>query len=606
MASRTSGRSKYSSRQTLQTAAARVLDARWVCALAVLLAILVYLRTTGFPFVYDDHGQILTNTRIQSWHYFPKYFTQHLWSQMGEDLPNNYYRPLFLVWFLVNYTFFGLAPQGWHVAAVLLHALVTLVVYLFAARELKDRLAAGVAALLFAVHPLHVEAVAWVSGIDEPLFALFALLTVYAYCRWREENSRGWLAASLACCALSLLSKETAIILPGIILFYEWRRTRGEQTVARARQAALTALPYVVLAAVYMVVRTLALRGLAPNVGNHATLFSVLLTLPRAIWFYIAKLVWPFSLSVFYSLYFVSTPGLTSFWLPLAGVMAVAAGLWWLARRETGVPEAIVWLTVPMVPPLLALTRFDVRDLVHDRYLYLPLFGFSMIVAVLVRKLKLGERKLWQVPVAQVAVVVVLAAGLGAATVVQAQYWESDQALYERGIAISPSNPLALDQLARLMSQEHEYDKAKMYFGRALAFDPDDYRVLMSYGVMLDFRNEYDTAIPVLRHATEVHPQAGMPYFFLGIAQMGVKQLPQAEASFRKAIELVPGKARQHFALGQVLDEEGRLNEARREYMEELKVDPSSAVAAEQLQAVDARILNEATGKAAEKTAPAE
>ena len=606
MASRSSVRSKDSSRQLRPRAAALVLDARWICALAVLLAMFVYLRTTAFPFVYDDHGQILSNARIQSWHYFPKYFTQHLWSQMGEDLPNNYYRPLFLVWFLVNYTFFGLEPIGWHVAAVMLHAVVTLVVYLFAARELKDRVAAGIAALIFAVHPIHAEAVAWVSGIDEPLFALFALLTVYAYCRWRDGNSRGWLAASLSFCALSLLSKETAIILPAILFFYEWRRTRGEWMAARARRLAVAVLPYVVLATVYMVVRTLALRGLAPNVGNHATAGSVLLTLPHAIWFYIAKLVWPFSLSVFYSLYFVTSPGLTSFWLPLLGVVAVAAALWWLARREAGVPEAIVWLVVPMVPPLLALTRFDVRDLVHDRYLYLPLFGFAMIVAVLVRKLKLGERKLWQIPAAQVGVVALLVLVLGTATVVQAQYWESDQALYERGIAISPQNPLALDQLARLMSQEHEYDKAKVYFGRALAFDPDDYRVLMSYGVMLDFRNEYDAAIPVLRHATEVHPQAGMPYFFLGIAQFGAKQLPQAEASFRKAIALVPGKARQHFALGQVLEEEGRLSEARREYLEELKVDPSSQIAVDQLRSVEARMMNQMTGAPETKKAAAE
>ncbi|MDR3764212.1 MAG: glycosyltransferase family 39 protein [Acidobacteriota bacterium] len=598
MASRSTGKSKNQLRKPAPSLFSQALDPRWLCALSVLLAALVYLRTAGFPFVYDDHGQILANARIQSWHYLPKYFTQHLWSQMGEDLPNNYYRPLFLVWFLLNFKLFGTAPAGWHVTSVLVHALVTLVVYLFAARTLKDRLAAGVAALIFAVHPIHAEAVAWVSGVDEPLFALFALLTVYGYLRWREDGQQGWLACSLGAYALSLLSKETAIVIPAMVLFYEWRGTRGQRFAPRARRTLLTVAPYLGLAAVYMVVRTLALRGVAPNVGNHATVGSVLLTLPETIWFYLVKLVWPSSLSVFYSLYFVTQPGVFNFWLPLLGILAVGTGLWWLARQEEGVAEAIAWMTIPMVPPLLALTRFDVRDLVHDRYLYLPLFGFAMIVAALVRKLKIGERKAGNIPVAQVVLVLGVTIALSAATVAQAQYWQSDQAIYERGVEIAPNNPLALDQLGRLMSVEHDYDHAREYFGRALRFDPDDYRVLMSYGVMLDYQHEYDNAIPVLRHATEVHPKAGMPYFFLGIAQLGAAQYPQAEFSFRKSIELVPGKARQHFALGQALEGEGRLSEARGEYMEELKVDPTSESAAAQLRSVDEQIMNQATGKA--------
>jgi len=566
------------------------LGARWFCALAILLSLLVYMRSVGFPFVYDDLGQIVSNPRVHSWHYFPQYFNHNLWVQLGDNVPSNYYRPLFLVWMLVNHTFFGLEPAGWHIAAMLLHAMVTWVVYVMAGRALNDKLAGGIAAMIFAVHPIHVEAVTWVSGINEPLFALFALLTVLCYTRWREAGRPGWLVLSLAVFSLSLLSKETAVILPAIILFYEWRRTVGNELAVRARRTLMVAAPYVGLVLLYLAIRAVALKGMAPGIGNHASMESVLLTIPAAAWFYLSELVWPSSLSVFYGLSFVAHPGLMNFVLPCLGILVVAAGLYLLGRRVAGVTVAVLWLFVPLLPPLLALVRFDARDLVHDRYLYLPSFGFSMLVALLIRRTKLGGRKWLQLPVVQSAVVILLVCALGAATVVQSQYWSSDRAVYTRGVEVAPQNPLALEQLGRLMSHEQDFDSAIQYFNRALQADPDDYRTLMSLGVAETYVGDFDHAIPTLQHAIQLHPNSGMPYFFLGVAQLDKKQLPEAETSFRAAIKLVPGKARQHFALGQVLEEQGKLPEARAEFLAEIAVDPQSKDAPEKVQEIQTRM----------------
>ncbi len=587
-----------------------LLDPRWLCFLAIVIAAAVYYRTAGFPFVYDDHGQIVSKLRVQSWHNLPKYFTQHLWSQMGEELPNNYYRPLFLVWFLLNHTLFGLQPAGWHISAVLVHVAVTWVVYLFAVRELKDRWSAGIAALIFAVHPTHVEDVAWISGIDEPLFALFALLTIYFYLRWREGGGALALSASLISFVTSLLFKETAVILPALVLFYEWRRTAPlasevtspgdapQKFTSRLWRAGLFTLPFVALDVVYLAVRMRALRGLAPNIGNHATTLSVALSYPSAIFFYLHKLLWPSSLSVFYSFEFVTHPGWRNFVLPLVVILATGAGLYWLSRHAIGIGPACAWLLIPMLPPLLALARFDVRDLVHDRYLYLPTFGFAMIVAALIRQIKIPAWRVARIPAIQLVVVAVCVGALSVATVQQSSTWESDQVLYQRGVDISPNNPLALDQLGRLYSQQHDYEHAREYFRRALAADPDDYRTLMSYGVTMAYLDDYDAAIPPLLHATQLHPTAGMPYFFLGLSQYGKKMLPEAEASFRKSIELVPGKSRQHFALGQIYEDEGRLGDARKEYIAEIRIDPKSQDAQERLREIDARMMR---GGGAEK-----
>jgi hypothetical protein len=213
--------------------------------IAVLLAVVVYVGVLSYPFVYDDLGQIVGNSRLQSVEFLPQYFLQNVWSQPGRQITSNYYRPFFLVWLMINYQWFEWEPAGYHAAAIALHALVTLLVYGLAVRTLKDRLAAGFAALVFAVHPLHVASVAWVSGANEPEFALFFLAAMLCYPRWSgsrlpaagsqpetshsprrtspqlavySSDSRAagsglpiWFVWSLACYALALLSKETAI-----------------------------------------------------------------------------------------------------------------------------------------------------------------------------------------------------------------------------------------------------------------------------------------------------------------------------------------------------------------------------------------------------------
>ena len=147
---------------------------------------------------------------------------------MHPDQAGNYYRPVFLLWLLINRTLFGLSPFLWHFAVIAVHLLVTLLVYILARRLVKDELTAGMAALIFGLHPVHIEAVAWISGVTEPLLALFLISAFLFYMDWREgrEGAPGdgavafhkkptiRLVASLFFYTLAMLEKETALILP--------------------------------------------------------------------------------------------------------------------------------------------------------------------------------------------------------------------------------------------------------------------------------------------------------------------------------------------------------------------------------------------------------
>jgi tetratricopeptide (TPR) repeat protein len=648
--------------------------------LAVALAVLVFAGTVGYQFVYDDVEQIAGNVRLQSWEYVPQYFLHDVWNQPGKEVSSSYYRPMFLVWLRLNQESFAWDPAGYHAMAVLLHALVTLLVYLLAVRTLKDRLAAGFAALIFAVHPLHVESVAWVSGANEPEFALFFLGAILCYLRWRDrlsavgsqhaasyklqatsqsaqrtsaqlvEHSSGsrtavpsaykWFLLSLACYALALLSKETAVMLCPLVFLYEWRwggsprlsadgcqpetssklqdtscgaqresrqpRADNRQPEADNRQpttgnrqpAALQALgvtlPYVLLTGAYLWGRAAALGRWLPEVSEPVSRLSSVLSLPEVFWFYAHKMLWPLPTSAFYSLRLISHPGLVNFFLPVAAAAAALLGLWFWSRRSEAAGIASAWLLLPLAPPLLAISHFRFYDLVHDRYLYLPSVGLALLIALALRKLKAsgeGRRNVAGLPAAQLGAVLFLVCLLGLLTVQQARQWASNEALYQHGIEVAPHNPLALTEWAMLLLMEqHAPSAAHRFAERALVEAPDDYQTLLAAGILRWNVRDAEGALPLLLRARQIHPDRRGAHFFLGYIYLQTGELREAERSLRQAIQVAPDVPDQHFLLGSALEKQGRLPEARSEYQAELRVKPGSTDAARRLAAVEARL----------------
>ncbi len=183
---------------------------------------LVYAATIRFQFVYDDHGQIVQNTLVQSWRFVPQYFQGQVWQYLFPNALANYYRPLNLLWFRLNDALFGLQPAGWHVLAILLHVFATALAYLIARRLTGRPLMAALTALLFGVHPMRHEVVAWVSGTTESLCAVLFLSGFLAYLKSRETARTRWMALSGLLYAAALLVKETAIVLPAVIFTHAW------------------------------------------------------------------------------------------------------------------------------------------------------------------------------------------------------------------------------------------------------------------------------------------------------------------------------------------------------------------------------------------------
>jgi 4-amino-4-deoxy-L-arabinose transferase-like glycosyltransferase len=575
--------------------------APWVAiSLIILATFLAYSNTLGFKFVYDDRGQILANVQVHAWRYIPHYFFERVWSFAYPGIQGNYYRPIFLLFLLLNYKIFGPYAAGWHLVSVAAHTGVTYLVYALARRLTGDYRTALIAALIFGVDPIHIESVAWISGVTDPLLALFLLPSFLCYLNARERTARprAWLAGSLALYGVAMLSKETALILPIIILAYEWlwQESAGSEwfrsAFERTRTALVRIVPFVLLTFVYLAVRWHVLQGLGHTMVP-LSISTIIFTWPHLTLFYLRHLVWPFSLSVFYDVPYVKTPALTPFLLPLAGLVAIGFLVWLGVRRlsRTSPSESrlavfcCAWILIPFIP-LLDLSVLPVGEIAHDRYLYLPSIGFSVLLAMALRRIRFGKLRLLGVPASQAAVVLLLALVLGAATALQDRYWANDMKLYTRGVERTPQNKLARTNLGNAMGEQGRYTEALALYQEVLVRDPHFWLAIYNTGYTYYRMGRLQEAEEYFKRAIAVNGVDSDEYFYLGLTWLKLGNVNDAEKAVRHALKLQPGGLAYHFALGMILKLKGDIPGALAEFKEELKNFPGEAGAEQQIEAI--------------------
>ena len=569
------------------------------------MALVVYLPTLAFGFVFDDRYQVLGNAWITSWRYLPNLFTHHVW--MFNDpsvVSGNYWRPVFLTWLLINHTLFALKPVGWHLTSILAHVAVTWAVYRLSLRLTGDAATAAISALLFAVHPIHNEAVAWVSGMTDPLLAFFFLAALLAWFRYREQGRTRWLAISLVCYAASMLSKEPGIVLPAIVAVLcltGLDRVSGKNGVASVSDtseqgkewrdkiaATLRATaPFLAVAALYLVGRYFVLRGMSHPLGTES-LTSMVLTWPAALWFYARQLVFPVGLSGFYDLSVVSHPGLLNFVLPLAGVLMIAAALWLLSRRARQPLIAFCgwWMLITLLP-VLYIVLFPTWDIVHDRYLYLPSFGFVLLLALGIRRLGISSRPIRGVPAAQGLIVLVLAGAYCASGIPDQKVWADDFSLYRRGFTVAPNNAVPkLDLAIILMQRNDDAPRAIELFREVVARDPNQWEATYDLGYSYVLTQQNREAEVYLTRAIALRPQQAAQYSYRAVARYKLGDLQGAADDARHALQLVPNGKRYHYTYGLILEKQGQLAAAAAQYRAELQLDPDDQLAKDSLVSV--------------------
>ncbi len=446
--------------------------------LVLLAAIIPYSSAIHGEWIYDDRPQILQNHLIQQPGLVGQALLSDVWAfKQADEVPvSNYWRPTFVGWLVLNERAFGLdSPAAWRIALLLLHATVCLLVWRLARQlRLGGPLTLGVA-VLFAVHPVHVESVAWISGATDPLLGLFVLLALIAtISAERATAHRGWLRiAGWSSYAFALGSKEVAVMLPLLIPFV----LGCAVPETRWRQRLLIALPYLGMAVGFLVARSLVLQRFQLDLPSHLSLLELAVNVPRLLVFYVGQCLWPWPLSPNYALraFRLADPWTwqLTFQYALATALIVVAA--WQARRSL-LARCGIALFALLLLPAFNLNAFQFDQIVHDRYLYVPVLGLLLVLAAIVQPLleraastepgSLRQNAPW------LAAAAVAITSLGAMSWSYAKVWSHELSLWQRAVQVDSESASSWAALASVQWQEKQAEAASASASRAISLAP--------------------------------------------------------------------------------------------------------------------------------------
>ncbi len=528
------------------------------------------------------------------------------------------YIPLTFLSYQLDYQIGGIHPFQYHLTSFLFHTLNGILVAWFATlffRGSKTRaedekwnwsVPAGIfCGALFLLHPLHTEAVMWVSGRKDLLSTFFFLLTIITWMYWREERVRRLLVAASGFFALALLSKVMAITLPVILVLLDWRDGRiawpfGGRREGRSEGRSIAAplqwvrtvfegkIPFLVLSVIFGLI---GIGGKTSVVASSSTWEKIIMAGKSSL-FYVRKIVWPDFFSLLYPYHGDVTVSSPDFFVPIIvwGVIVLLIAAACIAAAEgramhhaRGVIFGLGFFFITLAPTFLNFTKGGDLDVyfASDRYAYVPSIGvfialiaFVLVLAEIVAGKKGGamtrpyiSRYGW----ACVAGMVIMFLAWRAHA--QSLIWQNTFTLLTNVLQHYPETHVAHNNLGNVYRFDEEYDKAIIEYEKALAIREHP-KTLSNLGAAYRKLGQYDKAIATYQRALAINPDSKDAHLGLGIIYAELKKLPQAEAEYRRAAELDPTYEEAFTNLGVALFGQGKTQEAVQAYRRALGVNP--------------------------------
>jgi Tfp pilus assembly protein PilF len=562
----------------------------WVLLVA-FAAIAVYANSLGGTLLYDDVNAIRTNALVRTGDVVGILTEPSWWGNARGRL----WRPLTTLTFALDHALHGLEPFGYHLGNVAGHAVVSvLVLVVFAAVTMAPR-AALAAALLFATHPIHTEAVANVVGRAELIAAGGFLLAWYCWLAAdaaETGRARGraavWMAGAVAAYFLALCGKENAIALPAVLAFADLLGRRGEPLAALARRRVVRYATLAGTAVVFVILRRAIIGQLTPspelldNPLGSLAMGARLMTAIKVIGLYALRLLFPLGLSADYSFDQVTAaaspadPGFLGGLGVLLGA-AVLGGWAWRRVPALALGLGMLGLTFTVVSNLV----FLIGTIMGERLLYLPSAGFCLAVAAALAHVG-GEREVdagrspgrWSFAFALPLAVVV---GLyGARTVARNAVWHDPLVFFSTMVADAPRSARSHRELALVLADLGRFDEARRAFERSLAIKPEDATTLYNFGNALGSEGRFEEAVAVYERAVAVNPAFGAALENLGNAESMRGNQQAALVAMRRALALTPDSPMLQMNIANTLFRAGSPTEARAAYERARSLAPGS------------------------------
>lgn len=577
--------------------------------LILVLTAFLYANSLSNPFAGDDHYVIFRNFETpESWT-IRSLFQRSLFSTPPSETP--YFRPLTLLTFALNYSLAGDRPGGYRAVNIVFHLMVVASACFLLAR-LTNMRSALFASLLFAVHPVHVQSVAFIASRSELLYAFSAFLSLIFWHSASTAKARsGWSFRGLAlfCFFLGLFAKETMVVVPALALLMDLTFCDALYSRERLKQTVYGYLGFAVLFAIYLAFRLRLGFSLTMEGTLELNLLSRVLLAVKLFGYHVYLAFYPVHLYLFRT---VEVP-LSILEFPVIagglaiGILALVARLFWFTCRP--ISFGILWFFVSIMP-VLNLTILN--QPLMENWLYLPIFGLVVSFVSFIQTLAAQKGELRAAAFLLSGIAVLLSArtvlrnlewknpvrlflanveaypdsskawfSLGDA-LVQQGLWSEAARTYGQGLKINPRNvqkTVALGMLLSKMGRDKEADRA---FDEAKKMAPEDASLLYGLGFHLLKTGRDAEAVKALEKSLAVKPSVDA-YHLLGSAYLRVGQAERAEEVFSRALSLAPRKPKLHSGLHADLAQLYWLQEKKWDAKEEaqlaLRFDPNNALA---------------------------
>lgn len=527
-------------------------------ALATFIAF-EQVRLNGF--VYDDNQYIIENEHIQDG-LTPRSITWALTTSYAYN-----WHPLTWISHIFDYQLFGLNPSGHHLTNLLFHIVNTLLLFWVLKKMSKAMWSSVFVAAAFALHPLHVESVAWIAERKDVLSGLFLMLTIAAYIFYTKNTSFVKYLLVFFVFVLGLMAKPMIVTLPFVLLLLDYwplNRLRWRTVLEKIPLFILTAVSCIVT---YVIQQRQGATGLIKDLPVQYRLANAVVSYLR----YIGKTVYPKHLAVLYP---HPVDGLTMYQLIISLVVLICISgiIFYTAKHRRYLAVGWFWFIGTLVP-VIGIVQVGYQAM-SDRYTYLPSIGLFIIAGFSAAEIvdRWPNRK-----VTFGALAVLLLSGMLICTRTQVKHWQNNITLFEHAIKVTRNNAVMHNNLGTVFSKRWKMDEAISHYKKALQIEPDYALAHKNLGVVYNTRKNNSAAIIHLQKAISLEPGLNDAYYYLAKAFRSQRRFDKAEKYYRMALKFDNDKAKVFNNLGVVLNLQGKTKEAIESFRQSLQLNDDDA-----------------------------
>jgi tetratricopeptide (TPR) repeat protein len=534
-----------------------------VASMIIIIALgsVIYSNSLNGKFIWDDDLLIKDNIYIKNWSNLTKIFTEDMGA--GTAVRTGFYRPLQIFTYMIDYSLWRLNVRGYHLTNIILHILVALGIYWFINILFADKVLSLLTSLFFVVHPIHTEAVAYISGRADSLAVLFMLLCFIFYIKNLQLNSIKLYIATILSYTLALLSRENSLILPLLLLLYHYAFKK------KLKVREFLSLVSIVFA--YILLRTLVLKSspaniLQSSIAGFVTLFQRTPGFFVAITNYLRLLFFPSNLHMEY--------GMQSFSLTdpkaILGIAILFLLIFFTLRTKNThklVFFSLSWLIITLLPHS---NLYPINAYIAEHWLYMPSIGFFLLLAQGLNFLH--RRKEWRKFI--MVFIISLLVIYSYLTIKQNDYWKEPIAFYERTLKYAPGSVKMFDNLGNAYKDINKYAEAINMYKKAMELNPLAVEAYNNLGYVYQQLGKNEEAMVLYKKAIEIDPSCAKAYNNLGNAYRDINKQQEAITLYKRAIELNPLAVEAYNSLGNAYCSINKYDEAITLYKKVIELNP--------------------------------